>query len=76
VRRRMLAVHEQLLAAVLSAARLEAGRGAGFDVSTALAARLRALVLSGPDGEAQVPAVAASALAQLQAGDARPISAR
>ena len=76
VRRRMLAVHEQLLAAVLSAGRLEAGRGAGFDVSTALAARLRALVLSGPDGEAQVPAAAASALAQLQAGDPRPISAR
>ncbi len=80
VRRRMLAVHEQMLAASLSAARLEAGRGAGFAVSTALAARLRALVLTGPDGEAQVPAVAAATLAKLEAGDVRgalePISAR
>jgi indolepyruvate ferredoxin oxidoreductase beta subunit len=61
VRRRMLAVHEQLVAAVLASARLEAGRG-GFEASIALAARLRALVLSGPDGEAQVPRVAATAL--------------
>ncbi len=80
VRRRMTAVHEEIVAATLRAARLEAGRGEGFAVSTALAARLRALVLAGPDGEAQVPAVAAAALARLEAGDARgalePISAR
>jgi indolepyruvate ferredoxin oxidoreductase beta subunit len=80
VRRRMLAAHEQMLAAVLDAARLEAGRGEGFAVSTALAARLRALVLAGPDGEAQVPALAAGTLVKLEAGDTRgalePISAR
>jgi indolepyruvate ferredoxin oxidoreductase beta subunit len=80
VRRRMLAVHEAILAATERAGRLEAGRGDGFAVSRALAAGLRALVLAGPDGEAQVPAVAAATLAKLEAGDARgalePISAR
>jgi indolepyruvate ferredoxin oxidoreductase beta subunit len=80
VRRRMLALHTQILDATLAAGRLES-RGAGdFAVSTALAARLRALVLSGPDGEGQVPTVAAATLARLEAGDARgalePISAR
>jgi indolepyruvate ferredoxin oxidoreductase beta subunit len=67
VRRRMLAVHEQLLDAVLTAARLEAARGRGFDASTALAARLRAAVLAGPDGEAQVAQLAAAALEPLGA---------
>jgi indolepyruvate ferredoxin oxidoreductase beta subunit len=80
VRRRMLTVHEQIVAAAVGAGRLEAGRGEGFAVSTALAARLRALVLAGPDGEAQVSAVATATLAKLEAGDARgalePISAR
>ena len=51
VRRRMLAVHEQIVAGVLRAVTLEAGRREGFSVSRALAARLRALVLQGPDGE-------------------------
>jgi indolepyruvate ferredoxin oxidoreductase beta subunit len=60
VRRRMLDMHEQLLAAVLASARREAERGGGFEASIALAERLRALVLSGPDGEAQVPRVAAT----------------
>jgi indolepyruvate ferredoxin oxidoreductase, beta subunit len=80
VRRRMLTVHEQIVAAAVAAGRLEADRGEGFAVSTALAARLRALVLAGPDGEAQVSAVATATLAKLEAGDARgalePISAR
>jgi indolepyruvate ferredoxin oxidoreductase beta subunit len=70
VRRRMLAVHEHIVASVLRAAELEAERGQGFAVSTALAARLRGLALEGPDGEARVPEVAAAALARLQAGDA------
>jgi indolepyruvate ferredoxin oxidoreductase beta subunit len=60
VRRRMLALHEQLVAGVLEAAGLEAARGGGFRESTALAARMRALILEGPDGEAQVSAVAAA----------------
>ncbi len=80
VRRRMLAVHEQILAAVLSAAQLERRGGASLAVSTALAARLRQLVLAGPDGEARVGEIAAATLARLQAGDARgalePLSAR
>jgi hypothetical protein len=80
VRRRMLALHTQILDATLAAGRLESRGAADFAVSTALAARLRALVLSGPDGEGQVPAVAAAALARLEAGDVRgalePISAR
>jgi indolepyruvate ferredoxin oxidoreductase beta subunit len=67
VRRRMLAVHEQLVAAVLASAGLEAKHGQGFEASIALAARLRALVLAGPDGEAQVPQVAAAALEPLSA---------
>jgi indolepyruvate ferredoxin oxidoreductase beta subunit len=79
VRRRMLAMHEQILDATIRAARVEAGGAGGFAVSTTLAARLRALVLGGPDGEAQVPAVAAATLARLEAGDRRgalePISA-
>jgi len=65
VRRRMTAVHEQILAASLQAMELEAARGRGFAGATALAARLRALALEGPDGEAQTPAVAAAALAAL-----------
>jgi indolepyruvate ferredoxin oxidoreductase, beta subunit len=65
VRRRMLALHEQLLDAVLTATRLESARGRGFDASTALAARLRAAVLAGPEGEAQVPQLTAAALEPL-----------
>jgi indolepyruvate ferredoxin oxidoreductase beta subunit len=65
VRRRMLAVHETILTATLRAMEVEAARGAGFTGSTALAAQLRGLVLEGPDGEAQVPAAATTALASL-----------
>jgi len=80
VRRRMLAVHEQILAAVLRAAELEGRSDASLAVSRALAARLRQLVLAGPDGEARVGAISAATLARLEAGDARgalePLSAR
>jgi indolepyruvate ferredoxin oxidoreductase beta subunit len=80
VRRRMLAVHEQILAAVLKSAQLESRGGTGLAVSTALAARLRQLVLAGPDGEARVGEIAAVTLARLEAGDTRgalePLSAR
>jgi indolepyruvate ferredoxin oxidoreductase beta subunit len=76
VRRRMLAVHEHLIAATLRAMEIEAGRGAGFTVSTALATRLRGLALEGPDGEARLADVAAAALARLEAGDAEPLAAR
>jgi indolepyruvate ferredoxin oxidoreductase beta subunit len=70
VRRRMVALHEHLVATSLTAMEIEARRGKGFSASTALAARLRGLVLEGPDGEAQVPAMAAAALARLEADDA------
>ena len=70
VRRRMTALHERLLAGVLRAADVEERRAAGFPVSTALAARLRALVLAGPDGEARVDATIQTTLARLEAGDA------
>jgi indolepyruvate ferredoxin oxidoreductase, beta subunit len=71
VRRRMMAVHEQLVAAVLGSVQREAGADRGFEISIALATRLRALVMAGPDGEAQVPALAATTLARLEAGDVR-----
>jgi indolepyruvate ferredoxin oxidoreductase, beta subunit len=70
VRRRMTALHEALLTGVLRAAELEARQAAGFAASTALAARLRALVLAGPDGEARVPAMIDATLERLDAGDA------
>ena len=80
VRRRMFAVHEQILAGVLRAVTLEAPRREGFTVSRALAARLRALVLQGPDGEGRVPATIAATLARLETGDVtgalEPLAAR
>ena len=69
VRRRMTALHEMLLAGVLRAAEAEGRHGAGYTVSTALAARLRTLVLAGPDGEARVPATLDATLARLEADD-------
>jgi indolepyruvate ferredoxin oxidoreductase beta subunit len=69
VRRRMLAVHEQIVAGVLRAVTLEAACREGFSVSRALGARLRALVLQGPDGEGRVPATIAATLTRLEAGD-------
>jgi indolepyruvate ferredoxin oxidoreductase beta subunit len=69
VRRRMLAVHEQIVAGVLRAVTLEAPRRAGFGVSRALAVRLRTLVLQGPDGEARVPVTIATTLERLEIGD-------
>jgi indolepyruvate ferredoxin oxidoreductase, beta subunit len=70
VRRRMMAVHEHILAAALRAAAQEAGRGAGAPVATALATRLRQLVLAGPDSEVLVAEVATTVLARLESGDA------
>jgi len=51
----------------LQSAQLEADRGRGFEISIALAAHLRGLVLAGPDGEAQVMDVAAATLEPLSA---------
>jgi indolepyruvate ferredoxin oxidoreductase beta subunit len=80
VRRRMFAVHEQIVAGVLRAVTLEANRREGFNVSRALAARLRTLVLQGPDGEARVLPTIAATLSRLESGDAtgalEPLAAR
>ena len=59
-----------ILAAVQRAAAHEAGRGAGAPVATALAVRLREMVLAGPDSEARLGEIAATALARLEAGQA------
>jgi len=70
VRRRMLALHETLLAGVLRAADLEERRAAGFAVSSALAARLRAGEAERRLTHAGERSVMAAALARLAAGDA------
>lgn len=67
VRRRMAALVEDLLPRVLRVADAEAAAGGGYPVATTLAARYRALVLEGPDGEAQAARLAAETEARLQA---------
>jgi indolepyruvate ferredoxin oxidoreductase beta subunit len=69
VRRRLTACLEDLLASVVGAAELEAAAGAGFDASRELAARYRALVLQGPEGEGRAAALARDVLARLRAAD-------
>lgn len=66
VRRRMAAFFDDLLATVVRVADAEAARGDGYTVATGLAARYRALVLEGPDGEGQAPDLAADVEARLQ----------
>ncbi|HXH83177.1 MAG TPA: DUF6537 domain-containing protein, partial [Candidatus Tectomicrobia bacterium] len=68
VRRRMMGLHARLIADVLRIVEGGADRER-IRVATALAARLRTLVLQGPDGEAQVPATTAATLGRLEAGD-------
>ena len=68
VRRRLTALVEDLLAQAMRAAALDEA-AADFTLSTALVRRYRELVLSGPDGEAKAPALAADVLTHLTAGD-------
>jgi indolepyruvate ferredoxin oxidoreductase beta subunit len=70
VRRRMLAAFDHLLQSVLQAGALEALAGGGFAVSRALAGVYRRLVLQGPEEEPRARALAADALAKLEANDA------
>ena len=63
VRRRLLAVFDAALAVSLRAGDADAG------AATALATRLRALVLEGPDGESRAEALAAAVRGRLEAGD-------
>jgi indolepyruvate ferredoxin oxidoreductase beta subunit len=69
VRRRMALLFDDLLARVERVADLEAERGHGYAVAHGLAARYRALVLEGPDGEAQAPALAAHVETRLATAD-------
>ena len=69
VRRRLEAIFDALLGQVAHAADLAAGDDGDFGVARMLARRSRDLVLSGPDGEAQAPRVAARAVECLEAGD-------
>ncbi len=67
-RRRMAAHLDRLLTSVMRAGELEAA-GGGFEASRTLAARYRALVLQGPDGEPRAESVADQVLARLGAAD-------
>jgi indolepyruvate ferredoxin oxidoreductase beta subunit len=68
-RRRMAAHLDRLLASVMRAGELEAPAGAGLEASRTLAARYRALVLQGPDGEPRAESLADQVLARLSAAD-------
>jgi indolepyruvate ferredoxin oxidoreductase beta subunit len=68
VRRRLVAVFEAALAITLRAAETDTR------LATALASRLRGLVLEGPDGESRAEALAAAVRARLAADD--PAGAR
>lgn len=65
VRRRLAACFDVLLERIVHGARLEHERGKGFEASTRLAERARALVLQGPQGEADALALSAEVLAAL-----------
>jgi indolepyruvate ferredoxin oxidoreductase beta subunit len=67
VRRRMMGCFDTLLERVVRCAGLEAALGRGFEDSTRLAGRARALVLQGPQGEAEALTLSAEVLAALEA---------
>jgi hypothetical protein len=69
VRRRLVAVFDVALEAALRVSEAEVRAGADAGLSTALASRLRALVLEGPDGESRAEALATALRAPLEAGD-------
>ena len=65
VRRRMVGHFDRLLEAVTRVAERHAGNGGGFEAPRLPASRYRALVLQGPDSEAEAAALAADALRRL-----------
>lgn len=69
VRRRMEARLDDLLDQTLRAATLERSLGGEGHAARDLARRYRQLVLEGPDGEAQAPALARGVIERLTAGD-------
>lgn len=64
VRRRMVGHFDCLLEAAMRMAERHAATGGGFEAPRRLASRYRALVLQGPDSEAEAAALAADALAR------------
>jgi indolepyruvate ferredoxin oxidoreductase beta subunit len=71
VRRRLESIVDDLLARVSRAADLAAAGGGDFHAARLLARRYRDLVLSGPDGEAEGPRLAAAVMERLESGDHR-----
>ena len=69
VRRRLVALFDTGLDVSLRAGELEARRGAGLAVTTALAAQFRTLVLEGPDGESRAAALVSEAKTHITAGN-------
>jgi indolepyruvate ferredoxin oxidoreductase beta subunit len=69
VRRRMIALFDDLLATAMMAAREESSRSDGFALSTGFAAAYRRLVLKGPDGETEARALATTLRLHLEAHD-------
>jgi indolepyruvate ferredoxin oxidoreductase beta subunit len=67
VRRRMVGHFDRLLETVMRTSERHAANGGGFEAPRRLASRYRALVLQGPDSEAEAAALAADALARLSA---------
>jgi hypothetical protein len=60
----MIGHFDRLLEAVTRVAERRAASGGGFEELRSLASRYRALVLQGPDSEAEAAALAAEALAR------------
>jgi indolepyruvate ferredoxin oxidoreductase beta subunit len=69
VRRRLVALFDRGLALALQVGEIEARRGAGCPIATALTERFWTLVLEGPDGEASAATLATAASAHGAAGD-------
>ena len=69
VRRRLVAVVDDLLDHVVRAARLEAGSGCPLEVTTQLARRCRDMVLQGPDAEPRATALARDVVERLTTCD-------
>jgi Pyruvate/2-oxoacid:ferredoxin oxidoreductase gamma subunit len=65
VRRRMVGHFDRLVETVMRMTDRPAATGGGFEAPRRLASRYRALVLQGPDSEAEAVALAADALARL-----------
>ena len=72
MRRRLVAVVDDLLDHVMRAARLEAVSGQPLEVTTELARRCRDMVLQGPDAEPRATALAREVAERLATSDRAP----